>query len=167
MISVCRRKKSSASDLLGWPVTSAGRRRKVAGTGVSHSDGHYSILLKLIIIIGHHHVQEASIKEEPKSPTQKIMRRCKAYSTVNGTSIGEVEVLDEDPTSTSQPPGKRARMAAGSSRFEGVVIPKITRKSTRNTKESPKADMAEMYRRLGRELAAVAKTFDEMAYLME
>ena len=58
-------------------------------------------------------------------------------------------------------------MAAGSSRFEGVVIPKITRKSTQNTKESPKADMAEMYRRLRRELAAVAKTFNEMAYLME
>ena len=58
-------------------------------------------------------------------------------------------------------------MAAGLSRFEGVVIPKITRKSTRNTKESPKADMADMYQRLGRELAAVAKTFDEMAYLME
>ena len=58
-------------------------------------------------------------------------------------------------------------MAAGSSRFKGVVIPKITRKSTRNTKESPKVDMAEMYRRLGRKLAVVAKTFNEMAYLME
>ena len=34
-------------------------------------------------------------------------------------------------------------------------------------KESPKVDMVEMYRRLGCELAAVAKTFDEMAYLME
>ena len=78
-----------------------------------------------------------------------------------------MEVLDEDPTSTSQPPGKQAQMAAGSSRFEGVVIPKITRKSTWDTKESPKADMAEMYRRLRHELAAVAKTFDEMAYLME
>ena len=128
MISVRRRKKSSASDLLGWPVMSAGRRRKVAGTGVSHSDGHYSVLLKLIIIIGHHRVQEAPIKEEPKSPTQKTTRQRKAYSTVNGTSIGLVEVLDEDPTSTIQPPSKQARMAAGSSRFEGVVIPKITRK---------------------------------------
>ena len=58
-------------------------------------------------------------------------------------------------------------MAAGSSRFKGVVIPKITRKSTWNTKESPKVDMAEMYRRLGHKLAAVAKTFNEMAYLME
>ena len=148
-------------------MTSAGRQRKVVGTGVSHSDGHYSVLLKLIIIIGRHRVQEAPIKEEPKSPAQKTTRRCKAYSAVNGTSIGEVEVLNEDPTSTSQPPSKRAQMAAGSSRFEGVVIPKITRKSTRNTKESLKADMAEMYRRLGCELAAVAKTFDEMAYLME
>ena len=113
--------------------------------GVSHSDGHYSVLLKLIIIIGRHRVQEAPIKEEPKLPTQKITRRRKAYSAVNGTSIGEVEVLNEDLTSTSQPPGKRARMAARSSRFKGVVIPKITRKSTQNTKESPKADMAEMY----------------------
>ena len=130
-------------------------------------DGHYSVLLKLIIIIGRHRVQEAPIKEEPKSPTQKTTRRRKAYSAVNSTSIGLVEVLDEDPTSTSQPPGKRAQMATGSSRFEGVVIPKITRKSTRNMKESPKVDMAEMYRRLGRELAAVAKTFDEMDYLME
>ena len=58
--------------------------------GVSHLDGHYSVLLKLIIIIGCHHVQEAPIKEEPKSPAQKIMRRRKAYSAVNGTSIGEV-----------------------------------------------------------------------------
>ena len=74
MISVRRRKKSSALDLLGWPVTSAGRQRKVAGMGVSHSDGHYSVLLKLIIIIGRHRVQEAPIKEEPKLPTQKIMR---------------------------------------------------------------------------------------------
>ena len=137
------------------------------GMGVSHSDGHYSVLLKLIIIIGCHRIQEAPIKEEPKSPTQKTMRQCKEYSAVNGTSIGEVEILDEDPTSTSQPPGKQVRMAARSSRFKGVVIPKITRKSTWNTKESPKADMAEMYRRLGCELAAVAKTFDEMAYLME
>ena len=87
---------------------SAGRRRKVAGTGVSHSDGHYSVLLKLIIIISRHHVQEAPIKEETKSPAQKTTRRRKAYSTVNSTSIGEVEVLDEDLTSTSQPPGKRA-----------------------------------------------------------
>ena len=47
------------SDLLGRPVTSAGRRIKVVGMGVSHSDGHYSVLLKLIIIIGRHHVQEA------------------------------------------------------------------------------------------------------------
>ena len=146
---------------------SAGRRRKVVGMGVSHSDGHYSVLLKLIIIIGRHRVQEAPIKEEPKSPAQKTTKRRKAYSAANGTLLGLVEVLDEDPTSTSQPPGKQARMAAGSSRFEGVVIPKITRKSTWNTKESPKADMAEMYQRLRRELAAVAKTFDEMAYLME
>ena len=130
-------------------------------------DGHYSVLLKLIIIIGRHRIQEAPIKEEPKSPAQTTTRRCKVYSTVNGTSIGEVEVLDEGPTSTSQPPGKQARMATGSSRFEGVVIPKITRKSTQNMKESLEVDMVEMYRRLGRELAAVAKTFNEMAYLME
>ena len=74
--------------------------------GVSHSDGHYSVLLKLIIIIGRHHVQEAPIKEEPKLPAQKTTRQRKAYSAINGTSIGEVEVLDEDPTSTSQPPSK-------------------------------------------------------------
>ena len=47
-------------------------------------------------------------------------------------------------------------------KFDGVVILKATRKSTQMVRGSMKRDMGELYRRLGQELAAVTKTFEDV-----
>ena len=47
-------------------------------------------------------------------------------------------------------------------KVEEVVVPKATRKSTRTVRGSMKSDMGELYKRLGQELAVVAKTFENI-----
>ena len=47
-------------------------------------------------------------------------------------------------------------------KVEEVVVPKATRKSTQTVRGSMKSDMGELYRRLGQELAVVAKTFEDI-----
>lgn len=77
-----------------------------------------------------------------------------------------VEIINDDPTSSNQPTGKRVQMTAPT-KFDGVVIPKVTWKSAHITKGTTKPEITEIYHRLGQELATVAKTFDEMADLVE
>ena len=42
------------------------------------------------------------------------------------------------------------------------MVPKAARKSTWMVRGSMKSDMGELYRRLGQELAVVAKTFEDI-----
>ena len=52
-------------------------------------------------------------------------------------------------------------------KVEEVVVLKATRKSTQTVRGSTKSDMGELYRRLGQELAVVAKTFEDIVDNMD
>ena len=106
-----------------------------------------------------------TIKEELKSPGHVATRKRKAYSTKDANPIGILEpVEDADADAdTAQPAGKRAKTAAASSsrvRFDGVAIPKPTRKSTRTAKTNSKK---ELFARLSQEYATIAKTYEELS----
>ena len=77
-----------------------------------------------------------------------------------------MEVINNNPTSSNQPAGKCVRMTS-LMKFDCIIIPKATQKSAHIMKGTTKPEIAEIYCRLGRELAAVAKTFNEMADLVE
>jgi hypothetical protein len=104
-----------------------------------------------------------TIKEEPKSPGRVATRKRKAYSTTDANPIGVIEPVEDADADATQPAGKRAKTAsAGSSRvrFDGVSIPRPTRKSTRTTKTSSKK---ELFARLSQEYATIAKTYEELS----
>ena len=109
-----------------------------------------------------------TVKEEPKSPAQPTTRKRKAaaYSAVNGTSLGLVDVLDEEPSSSTQPNRKRTKTAGSSAKLEAVVV-RATRNSKRNEQLGTKSDVRELNRRLGRELAAAAKTFEGLSEILD
>ena len=112
------------------------------------------------------------IKEEPQSPTQPATKKRKAYSTTDASAIGSIEStagFDLDPP---QPAGKHQKSASGSSsqvRFDGVAVPlaRATRRSVRTTKANSKKDIHELFKRLGQEFGAVAKTCEEIAEAFE
>ena len=52
-------------------------------------------------------------------------------------------------------------------KVEEVVVPKATRKTTWMVRGPTKSDMGKLYRRLGQELAAVAKTSEDIADNMD
>jgi hypothetical protein len=115
--------------------------------------------------IGQRRARKMTIKEEPKSPGHVATRKRKAYSTKDANPIGILEpVEDADADAdTAQPAGKRAKTAAASSsrvRFDGVAIPKPTRKSTRTAKTNSKK---ELFARLSQEYATIAKTYEELS----
>ncbi|KIM76563.1 hypothetical protein PILCRDRAFT_12622 [Piloderma croceum F 1598] len=115
---------------------------------------------------GHRRPREITVKEEPKSPGRAAGKKRKVYSTTNANPIGTIEPIDDADTDAAQPVGKRPRTAAASAsrvRFDGVSIPKATRKSTRTTKANSKKDANELFARLGQEFAAVMKTCEELA----
>ena len=92
-----------------------------------------------------------------------LHRKRKAYSTTDANPIGLIEPIDDADADFAQPLGKRAKTAsAGSShvRFDGVHIPRPTRKSTRATKANSKK---ELFARLGKEFSAIAKTCEEIS----
>ena len=67
---------------------------------------------------------DAVVKEEPKSPAQPTTCKHKAaaYSVVNGTSLGLVNVLNKDPSSSTQPDGKQTKMAQSSVKLEAIIV---------------------------------------------
>lgn len=104
-----------------------------------------------------------TIKEEPKSPGRGTTRKRKAYSTTDANPIGVLEPLEDADADAAQPAGKRAKTATASSsrvRFDGVAIPKPTRKSTRATKTISKK---ELFARLSQEYATISKTYEELS----
>jgi hypothetical protein len=109
-----------------------------------------------------------TIKEEPKSPGRLANRKRKAYSTTDANPIGVIEPIDDADADAgaAQPRGKRVKTTSASSsnvRFDGVAIPKATRKSTRATKANSKKDVNELFARLAKEFAAVSKTCEEIS----
>ena len=73
--------------------------------------------------------------------------------------------LEMDP---SVYPSKRGKTASGSSvQFDGVVLPKGTRRSTRSTKANSKKEVNELFKRLGQEFSAISKTCAEIAEAFE
>ena len=112
---------------------------------------------------------DMAIKEEPKSPAQPTTRKRKAaaYLAVNGISLGLVDVLDKEPSSSTQPNRKRTKMAGSSAKLEAVVVPWATRNSKWNERLGTKSNVRELYQRLGCELAAVAKTFKGLSEILD
>ena len=113
-----------------------------------------------------------AVKEEPKSPGQSGSRKRKAYLSVDANPIGILEPIDVDVDTFPQPVRKRAKPASGSSsnpRFDGVVLTKPTRKSTRTAKANSKkeAGVSELFRRLVQEHGAIARTYEEIADAMD
>jgi len=95
-----------------------------------------------------------------------VGKKRKAYSTTDANPIGNLEPIDDDDAKSPQPVGKRAKTAFASAshiRFNGVSIPKPTRKSTRATKANSKKDANELFARLGQEFAAIKKTCEDLA----
>jgi hypothetical protein len=104
-----------------------------------------------------------TIKEEPKSPGHIATRKRKAYSTKDANPIGILEPVEDANTDTAQPAGKRAKTAAASSsrvQFDGIAIPKPTRKSAHAAKTNSKK---ELFARLSQEYATIAKTYEELS----
>ena len=87
------------------------------------------------------------VKVEPKSPAQPTTHKCKAvaYLVVNGTSLGLIDVLDEDPSSSTQPSRKWTKMAGLSAKLKAIIVPWETRKSTWNEQLNKKSDVCELY----------------------
>jgi len=105
-----------------------------------------------------------AIKEEPKSPGRPANRKHKVYLTTDANPTGIIEPIDD--ADATQPRGKRVKTTSASSsniRFDGVAIPKATRKSTRATKANSKKDVNELFARLTKEFATVSKTCKEIS----
>jgi len=63
---------------------------------------------------------------------------------------------------------KRVKTACGSSvQFDGVVLPKGMRRSTRSTKANLKKEVNKLFERLGQEFSTVLKTCAEIAKAFE
>ena len=104
-----------------------------------------------------------TVKEEPKSPGRAVTRKRKAYSTTDANPIGSIEPIDDADADAAQPVGKRAKTASANSsrvRFDGVAIPRPTRKSTRTTKTNSKK---ELFACLSQEYATISKTYEELS----
>ena len=87
--AVHRRKKRNVPDLLVLHATSAGNRKRAAQIEVS---GLYcflsqSILMDGVTLIGHHHIPNAIMMKEPKSPSQPTTRKCKTFSATRAHQI--------------------------------------------------------------------------------
>jgi hypothetical protein len=106
-----------------------------------------------------------AVKEEPKSP-QPLPKKRKARPS-SDTTIWTLDELDEDAGASVQTLGKRPRMSASvpsNHRFDGVVITKPTRRSARVAKTSSKK---QIYKRMAQELAALMRSYDELAELTD
>jgi hypothetical protein len=110
------------------------------------------------------------VKEEPKSPSQVTAgRKRKAYSTVDSTAIGTIDGPINIDFGSAPPVGKRARTATSkgaSVRFDGVLLTRATRQSTRSAKAAAKKDVGELFKQLGRQFGEVAKTCEDIADAM-
>ena len=150
------------SALAHWVMcaTYVGRRRKAAIMEVSNISRSMHNIHK---VTGRHKSAEVTVKEEPKAPAQPTSLKRKAYSTTNRQSIGFIDILEDNPTSSMQPVRKWTWTAGPSVKLEGVIIPQAMRKSTRNEQVASKADLSKLYKRLGWELGAVARTFEELS----
>ena len=110
------------------------------------------------------------MKKEPKSPSQPTMRKHKTFPATTREPIGYVNIIDEDPTTSTQARRKRTQTTVDREpqvKVEEVVVLKATRKSTQTVRGSMKSDMGNLNRRLGQELAAVAKTFEDIVDNMD
>ena len=81
-----------------------GRQRKAAIMEVSNISRSMHNIHK---VTGCHKSAEVTVKEEPKAPAQPTSCKHKAYSTANGRTIGFIDILKDDPTSSVQPVRKQ------------------------------------------------------------
>jgi len=150
----------------------AGSKREAAAMAVSIviSSDSLTALTNVMQSQGQRRPREPTVKEEPKSPARPLGRKRKACSTTDSNAIEFIEPDDNAVVEITQPSGKRVKTASGSSsqvRFEGITIPKGTRKSARTTKANSKKDASELLARLGREFGAIAKTCEELSESMD
>ena len=110
----------------------AGRWKRAVATAVCITLP--SLFRTKLTKLGHHQPREMTIKEEPKSPGCVTTRKRKAYSTTNTNLIGVIEPINDANADPVQPAGKRVKITSTSTshvQFDGVSIPKATRKLTR------------------------------------
>jgi hypothetical protein len=104
-------------------------------------------------------VQQSS-RRSPKSPAKAIGgRKRKAYSTINSDVIGTIEGPIDIDFESAPPAGKRVKTAQ-SGEFDGVVL-------TRTAKVPAKKGTRELFKKLGQQFGAVAKTCEEIADAMQ
>jgi len=104
------------------------------------------------------------VKEEPKTPANPTPKKRKLYSTTDANPIGTMDAIDVD-FDPAPPTTKRAKSASGSIaqvRFDGVAVPRQTRKSTRG-KAVAKKDMNDLFEQVSHEYAALSKTFQALS----
>ncbi|KAI0245915.1 hypothetical protein BJV78DRAFT_1158275 [Lactifluus subvellereus] len=110
---------------------------------------------------------EVAVKEEPKSPTQPLPRKCKARFS-GDTTLLTLDELNKDANASVQSLGKRPRMSASmpsNPKFDGVVIQKPMRRSTRVAKTS--SSKRQIYKCMAQEHATLVKSYDELAELTD
>ena len=103
------------------------------------------------------------MKDEPKSPS---LQKRKVYSTTDSAPIRHIATSDFDITSSQGAP-KQPKTGPSQDQFDGVVILQPTRTSAHVTKSTNKADIAELFQRLGQEFHMVVKTFKEISESMD
>jgi hypothetical protein len=111
--------------------------------------------------------REATVKEEPKSPTQPAGRKRKAFSTTDSKPIGVIDGPINVDFNSGPPVGKQSKLSSGSTprvHFDAAETSTSTRKSTRST---TKKDLGELFKQLGEEYGAVSETFEKIADLVD
>ena len=110
---------------------------------------------------------KSSSSATTKSSSTVVNPKCKVYLTMDSTVIRTFEGIDFD-SSPRQGALKHQKTGASQSQFNGVVVTTLgTRISSHATRMNSKWDMCELLQRLGQELKAVGKTFEELATVWE
>ena len=151
-------------------VTFAGKSKKVVLMVVSYFP--FKLMNKFVPILfrGRRHVQDPSVKEEPKSPSTLTMHKRKVFSTTDSSAIGYIASSDLECVPV-EGAAKCQKTGPSPGRLDAVATPQATRKSTRASKSTSnfnsKKDIGDLFCRLGQEFEAVTKTFKEITELME
>jgi hypothetical protein len=98
------------------------------------------------------------------SVAQSASRKRKARPSVDAHIARTISRSDNEAGPSTRSRGKRARTSASTSSnraFEGVIIPTPRRRTSRVVKKSSKTDLRDVYRRLGDEHSALARTYKE------
>jgi hypothetical protein len=159
------KKKVLCSGLIKQACDVCLKQKKSCSNGDEYSSMVSNSKTKSNEHLSHH--QEATVKEELKSPIQSAGSKCKAYSTTDSNPIGVIDSLINVDFNSGSPVRKQSKMFSGSTpgvHFDGAETPTSTRKSTHS---AMKKDLSEPFKQLGEEYGMVSKTFNQIADLVD